>query len=161
MSYVEIERKFLVDPKKLPYPLQPLKATPITQGYLSDDPWVRIRLVGDHDALLTIKGKGNVTRQEFEFPIPRDAAQQMLDTLCKSTLSKVRYELEYRDHIWSVDQFAGNLAPLWLAEIELHSEDEPFEIPPWATEEVSDKVQFTNAYLAKNYGNHPWKPSNS
>ncbi len=37
---------------------------------------------------------------------------------------------------------------LWLAEIELSSEDERFESPPWLGEEVTANPKYTNSQLA-------------
>jgi len=143
---IEIERKFLVDPSKLPL-LDPKRSTQITQGYLLNDPGQRIRLINTAIARLTIKGTGTVSRKEFEYDIPRKDAEELL-SMCPNQLSKIRHELTFEGHLWVVDQFEGTLKGLWLAEIELTSEDEQFVIPEWAVKEVSTLPEYSNAQLA-------------
>ena len=55
-------------------------------------------------------------------------------------------------HTWEVDIFEGANAGLAIAEIELASADETFEMPEWVTQEVSDDRRYRNAYLA----DHPY-----
>ena len=75
----EIERKFLVDEKRLPDLPQ---GDELEQGYLATDPTVRVRLVarpdGTRHAELTIKGQGLLTRAEFNYPIPVADAEALL-----------------------------------------------------------------------------------
>jgi adenylate cyclase len=139
---VEIERKFLVLREALPELPQ---GDELEQGYLSTDPAVRIRLVarpdGTRHAALTIKGKGLLTRAEFEYPIPVEDAEAML-RLCTRSLRKVRRELGpfVLDHFKERD--------LWLAEIELKSENETFEKPAWLGKEVTQDPSYSNSRLA-------------
>ena len=139
---VEIERKFLVLREALPDLPQ---GDELEQGYLSTDPAVRIRLVarpdGTRHAALTIKGKGLLTRAEFEYPIPVEDAEAML-RLCTRSLRKVRRELGpfVLDHFKERD--------LWLAEIELKSENEAFEKPAWLGREVTQDPSYSNSRLA-------------
>ena len=37
-----------------------------------------------------------------------------------------------------------------MAEIELKSEDELFDIPPWIGEEVTGDIRYYNSYLSQN-----------
>ncbi len=139
---VEIERKFLVHERLLPALPAPEE---LHQGYLSVEPVVRVRLVspaeGAPHGKLTIKGAGLLSRAEFEYEIPAADALQLLG-LCGRSLRKQRYRLGR----WEVDHFAGLM--LWLAEIELASEDEPFERPPWLGEEVTQDPSYSNSRLA-------------
>jgi adenylate cyclase len=50
--------------------------------------------------------------------------------------------------VWEVDEFLGDNEGLVVAEIELKSEDQPFEKPSWIGEEVSADKRYTNANLA-------------
>lgn len=145
----EVERKFLVDPSKLPVPLASERSTLLTQGYLANDPWIRIRLIGDTKARLTIKGNGNVTRPEFEYDIPRENAEELLK-MCPDQITKVRHEIIFEGRKWEVDQFFGPLSGFWLAEIELKEEEEVFTCPPWAVKEVSELPEYSNAQLVVN-----------
>jgi adenylate cyclase len=143
----EIERKFLVigDSWK-----EAAEGTPYRQGFLSTEParTVRIRVAGSRGTI-TIKGKTfGARRAEFEYEIPARDAQSMLDTLCKRPLiEKVRYTLPVGRHIWEIDVFEGENAGLVVAEIELGSEDEAFDKPDWAGDEVTDDRRYFNSNL--------------
>jgi adenylate cyclase len=140
---VEIERKFLVRkellPKDLPEPDE------LEQGYLCTDPAVRVRLVsrpdGTRHAELTIKGKGMLTRAEFNYPIPVEDAEALL-RLCRTALRKRRRKLGR----FELDHFRDR--DLWLAEIELQGEGERFDRPPWLGEEVTEDPNYSNSRLA-------------
>lgn len=126
------------------------------QGYLSTDRerTVRVRLEGEC-GVLTIKGlSSGISRAEFEYPIPAAEAALLLDTLCLQPLiEKTRYRVEHAGHIWEIDEFAGDNAGLVLAEVELTSEEDVVEIPPWAGAEVSSDPRYFNANLVR----HPFR----
>ncbi len=148
----EIERKFLVAGDGW---RDEAEATPYRQGFLSTEPerTVRVRLAGSRGSI-TIKGKTiGARREEFEYEIPPDDAQRMLDTLCKRPLiEKVRYTLPLGRHTWEIDVFEGENSGLVVAEIELESEDEAFDKPDWAGEEVTEDPRYFNSNLvAKPY----------
>lgn len=148
---LEIERKFLVNKKIWQAYTQSVSLTgeDIEQGYLSKSSkhTIRIRLTGS-SATLTIKGKRKgITRDEFEYDIPYDEGVSLY-TLCDSVVSKTRYRLYVGSKLWEVDQFYGLNQGLLLAEIELKSEDEQFELPVWVTDEVSQDKRYTNSYVA-------------
>ncbi|MDH7460692.1 CYTH domain-containing protein [Chitinophagaceae bacterium 26-R-25] len=148
---LEIERKYLVDHKKWNALDKPAGKF-YRQGYLSTDEnkTVRIR-VADSEAYLTIKGKSTgATRQEFEYEIPLTDAQQMLDSLSESELSKTRYRVHYKGKLWEVDVFHDANDGLIVAEIELKSEDEQFELPDWVLQEVTDDARYYNSNLTLN-----------
>ena len=148
---LEIERKFLVDEKKLPAQILTC-GEKISQGYLSVEParTVRVRIKGKR-GFLTIKSANvGIVRQEFEYEIPIEDAEEILK-LCENVLEKVRYKVEYAGHIWEVDIFGGRLAGLILAEVELTAPKEILELPDWLGAEVSDNPQYFNSNLAKNF----------
>jgi adenylate cyclase len=140
---VEIERKFLVRKDHLPAELP--EGDELEQGYLCTEPTVRVRLVTVHDgtrhAELTIKGRGLLTRAEFNYPVPAADAEALL-RMCGRTLRKLRRRLGRFD----LDHFRDR--DLWLAEIELHSERESFERPPWLGDEVTHDPAWSNSRLA-------------
>ncbi|MGB5349282.1 MAG: CYTH domain-containing protein [Polyangiales bacterium] len=144
---VEIERKFLIAGDGW---REKAVGTAYRQGFLSTEPerTVRVRLAGSNGSI-TIKGKTvGARREEFEYEIPFEHAQQMLDTLCKRPLiEKVRYTLPVGRHIWEIDVFEGDNAGLVVAEIELASENEAFEKPDWAGEEVTGDPRYFNSNL--------------
>jgi CYTH domain-containing protein len=148
----EIERKFLVVGDEW---RSGAAGKPFRQGYLSTvkERTVRVRVTGD-EALLTVKGITiGASRTEFEYPIPVDDATRMLDELCeRPIISKTRFIVEHEGHIWEIDEFAGVNQGLVVAEIELARENEPFELPAWAGEEVTDDPRYFNANLIS----HPY-----
>jgi adenylate cyclase len=147
---IEIERKFLVRGEAWKALGKPLL---LRQGYLSSIPErvVRVRIEGD-SAMLTIKGRTTgATRSEWEYPIPMEDATAFLDNLCeKPIIEKYRYRIDYCGLAWEVDEFLGENAGLVVAEIELDSEDQPFERPDWVGDEVTHDPRYYNANLIRN-----------
>jgi CYTH domain-containing protein len=143
----EIERKFLVKDS-----WQPQSAgIKIAQGYLSTVPerTVRVRIKGEK-GYLTIKGKNvGVSRAEYEYEIPRQDAEEMLQLAEQPILVKTRYLEQQGEFTWEVDVFAGENQGLVVAEIELPAEDAEFSRPAWLGQEVSGDVRYYNANLIK------------
>lgn len=142
----EIERKFLVKGDTW----RRGESTLIRQGYLNTDKkrTVRVRTKGDQ-GYLTIKGmtKG-VTREEYEYEIPIEEANDMLESLChRPLIEKRRYVVEQGGLIWEVDAFFGDNDGLLIAEVELESENQVFDKPPWIGAEVTDDARFFNVNL--------------
>jgi adenylate cyclase len=147
---IEIERKFLLAGEGWRELGEPVL---LRQGYLSSDPVrvVRVRIEGEA-AFLTIKGKSQgATRGEWEYPIPVPEAAELLDTLCPAPLvEKIRRRIQVGAHTWEVDEFLGANAGLVVAEIELASEDEPFDKPDWIGLEVTHDARYFNSNLIRN-----------
>lgn len=146
---IEIERKFLVKKDKWEQVVKEERSL-FRQGYILSDQQktVRVRLT-DTDAFLTIKGQTvGLARPEFEYSIPKEDAQHMLDNFCISELSKIRYFIPHEGHTWEVDEFLGLNEGLIVAEIELGSEDEAFSLPDWVDKDVTDEKKYTNSNLA-------------
>ncbi|MDO4997730.1 MAG: CYTH domain-containing protein [Neisseria sp.] len=149
MSNVEIERRFLLANDSWRAHASAPKL--LSQGYLSveKERTIRVRIVGD-EAWLTLKGYvSDITRSEFEYPIPVADAQQMMATMCPFCLQKYRYQVEYQGFVFEIDEYLAENAPLMVAEIELPSEDTVFAKPEWLGEEITSDGRFTNAYLSK------------
>ena len=152
----EIERKFLVISDQW---RGQAEAVLYKQGYLvsNDETVVRVRIMGEV-AMLTVKSKvSDLTRTEFEYEIPVDEADYMLENLCqKPLINKTRTKIKIKNHVWEVDEFFGDNEGLLIAEVELGSEDEQVELPPWVGEDVSADSRYYNANLVINpYKN--WK----
>lgn len=147
---IEIERKFLL--KNSSWQQHAEQGTLYSQGYLigGQQASVRVRIEGER-AYLNIKSATiGITRQEYEYEIPVNDALEMLEMLCeKPLISKTRYHVNYADHVWEIDVFAGENLGLVVAEIELNSKDETFELPDWIGKEVSDDVRYYNVNLVK------------
>ncbi|MBE8954613.1 MAG: CYTH domain-containing protein [Quinella sp. 2Q5] len=143
----EIERKFLVDVGKLSA-LTFAEEEKISQGYLSREPTVRVRLTGS-GAWLTIKSSmEGITRKEFEYAIPTADAEELLK-LCGHVLTKCRRKIFHGSHLWEIDFFGGRLAGLVVAEVELSAPDEVVDLPDWVTKEVSDDARYFNSNLVE------------
>ena len=154
---IEIERKFLM--KNDEWKAHVTETHVIKQGYLqsgldaSQKSSVRIR-ISNKLANINVKSvELTMIRQEFEYDIPLHDAEQMLTTLCSGVvIEKTRYYVPYGSHLWEIDVFEGENKGLQMAEIELLSLDEKFEVPDWIGDEVSDDKRYYNIYLLK----HPY-----
>lgn len=149
---LEIERKFLVTSEK--YKAEAYKKSEIKQGYLNSHPerTTRIR-VQDEKAYITIKGKSSesgLSRFEWEKEIPVEEALQLLKLCEPGVIEKVRYFVRAEKFTFEVDEFFGDNKGLVIAEIELKSEDDTFNIPNWLGEEVTGDLRYYNSQLSKN-----------
>ena len=129
---LEIERKYLL--RNDDWRLSADQGTKYVQGYLigSKAASVRVRLEGEK-AFLNIKSATlGVRRQEYEYPIPVEEAQELLDTLCEQPLvEKTRYIVMHQGIKWEVDVFEGKNNCLIVAELELEAENQKIAVPSW------------------------------
>ena len=146
----EIERKFLVKDDSWRATAGAGKA--YRQGYLSLDSQrvVRVR-VREDQAFLTIKGeRQGISAPEYEYPIPLQDAEEMLDRLCLHPLiEKRRFEVSFEGVLWEIDEFQGENRGLLVAEVELESAEQAVSLPPWAGLEVSHDRRYANASLVR------------
>jgi CYTH domain-containing protein len=146
----EIERKFLVSSDAW---RELASGTNYRQGYLSTvkERTVRVRTIDDK-GYLTIKGiTVGATRAEYEYEIPADDANELLDNLCERPLiEKTRYKISHGGLTWEVDEFAGDNQGLIVAEVELTAEDQEVALPDWAGEEVTGDPRYFNSNLIAN-----------
>ncbi|MCI6447784.1 MAG: CYTH domain-containing protein [Prevotella sp.] len=148
----EIERKFLVR-KDGSYKAMASSHSHIRQGYMAcKGATVRIRL-RDDKAYLTIKGpsrNGGMSRFEFEREILVEEADEMFKLCVGGVIDKTRWIVPYEGHIFEVDEFHGINDGLLFAEVELKTEDEHFEKPPFLGPEVTGNRHFYNSHLLVN-----------
>jgi len=146
----EIERKFLVNGNEWRDGVSPVHTC---QGYLviDSDRTIRVRLQEER-AFLTIKGKTEgISRSEYEYEIPAADARELLDGLClQPYIEKNRYEIFHAGLKWEVDEFLKDNYGLVVAEVELESEEQQVDLPPWVGEEVSRDPRYGNANLVSN-----------
>jgi len=154
----EIERKFLVTDDRWRAASDGWPAR-FRQGYLFAEGGrnARVRLSTGRDgahAWVTIKGvRSGIARYEFEYEIPVEDAEIMLDTLCMPVvIDKTRSYVAFGGETWEVDVFAGANAGLVLAELELDDAAKTFARPPWIGAEVSEDARYYNSALAR----HPY-----
>lgn len=146
----EIERKFLLSTTDLSF-LQAYPSTRIVQGYLHESGMTsRVRIAGD-EGFLTLKGKAKgLVRDEWEYSIPKDEAEEILAKHAVGRLiHKTRYAVPFGGHTWEVDVFEQELKGLVVAEIELAHAAERFQRPHWVGVEVTLNKAFTNKNLAQ------------
>lgn len=148
----EIERKFLVR-KDGSYKAMASSHSHIRQGYMAcKGATVRIRL-RDDKAYLTIKGpsrNGGMSRFEFEREILVEEADEMFKLCVGGVVDKTRWIVPYEGHIFEVDEFHGINDGLLFAEVELKTEDEHFEKPPFLGPEVTGNRHYYNSHLLVN-----------
>ena len=146
----EIERKFLV---KEGFRQFANTYTRITQGYLSSVPEriVRVR-IRDERGYITIKGVSNLSgmsRYEWEKEIDVNDARELLALCEPGIIDKTRYLVQVGKFTYEVDEFVCENTGLVIAEIELSSEEELFDIPIWLGKEVTGDKRYYNSKLAK------------
>ncbi len=145
----EIERKFLVANDS--WQESASEGVSILQGYITTGPpiAVRVRLAGDNATINLKKSTVDIARDEFEYPIPSGEAAQLLGHFCVNhIIEKRRFRLEYNGNLWEIDVFEGSNEGLVVAEIELETEDQSFELPPWVGKEVSGDPRYLNTSLS-------------
>jgi CYTH domain-containing protein len=77
----------------------------------------------------------------------------MLASLCTPpVIEKTRTRVRHDGLVWEVDEFAGHLAGLILAEVELDAADQRFATPGWAGREVTGDPRYQNSALARAAG---------
>ena len=115
---------------------------------------MRVRLAGDKARLTIKKRVKGATRLEFEYEIPVDEASSLIDNVCVGpVVEKTRHILKHDGLIWEIDVFTGDNEGLVVAEVELGSEDQSFDLPVWAGKEVTHDSRYYNASLVA----HPFK----
>ncbi|MEO5963730.1 MAG: CYTH domain-containing protein [Thermomonas sp.] len=152
---IEIERKFLLASDGWRDAAHDVVA--MAQGYLNDlhavasgamNASVRVRIEGEQ-ARLNIKSRElGASRQEFDYLIPMDDARALLALCVGGVIDKRRHLVQHAGHLWEVDEFLGANAGLVVAEIELDSEEEPFERPAWLGVEATHAGRYYNLALA-------------
>ena len=144
---LEIEHKYLV--KNDSYKALASSFSYISQGYLCREPerTVRVR-IRDDKGYLTIKGKniGSI-REEYEYQIPYEEAKRMMSLCVPPVIEKMRYIVPFGDHIWEIDEFAGDRSGLVTAEVELSSSNEEYLIPDFIGEDVTGNPAYYNSNL--------------
>lgn len=144
---IEIERKFLLKNKE--WRAHAGVGIEIRQGYLNStkERTVRIRIKGEV-GLITVKGETvNSTRKEYEYQIPIEDAEELLELCEKPIIEKTRFEVVHNQKVWEIDEFKGINEGLIVAEIELEDENEELEFPQWIDEEVTSDARYYNANL--------------
>ena len=147
---LEIERKFLLIDEAWRDAVT--QSTLFRQGYLTPSVQdakasVRVRAEGQRGVLNVKSVRLGIQRHEYEYDIPLDEANEMLDTLCGAIIEKTRHLVPFGAHQWEIDEFHGDNAGLIVAEIELSAVDEAFASPAWLGGEVTEDARYYNVAL--------------
>ena len=146
----EIERKFLV--ANTSYRSQATTRYEIVQGYLCKDKDRTIRVrIRDARAFLTIKsctGEPGIARYEWEKEIDVADARELIKLCMPGIIENTRYIVPGENGLkWEIDEFHGRLDGLTLAELELESENQPYEKAAFVGEEVTGDPRYYNANM--------------
>ncbi|MBB4217375.1 CYTH domain-containing protein [Rhizobium sp. BK212] len=117
-----------------------------------DDRSVRVRILDDRKAKLTIKiGRSTITRDEFEYDIPIADAKELLQNAIGIVIEKTRYRVPHQGFVWEVDVFTGEHRGLVIAEVEMTAETDNPALPSWLGREVTGDFRYSNQALATEY----------
>lgn len=154
---MEIERKFLV--KELPDNLEQFKCKVIEQGYLCNNPTVRIRK-SNENYILTYKSKFGIEQDEnrtakveneVEVPLNEASFLHLKEKVDDHMIAKNRYIIPLEGgYTAELDIFTEQLEGLLLVEVEFKDEEtaNQFCPPDWFGEDVSLDRRYTNGYLS-------------
>ena len=160
---MEIERKFTL--KQLPADLESYPSHHIEQAYLCTSPVVRIRKQ-DNQYILTYKGSGMMTREEYNLPLTEEAYYHLREKADGNIISKQRYNIPLKNPCFKegsplppddysltieLDVFDAPFAPLVMAEVEFGSKAaaEAFLPPDWFHEDVTYCREYHNSYMSQ------------
>lgn len=149
---MEIERKFLLPDASVCEGAS--GSLRMEQVYLCADPVVRARRVESPEGqefILTVKGKGLVSREELEWKISEETYEMLAGRHIGRTITKTRYLKPLDEaHTLEIDVFEGELSGLVLAEIEFADAADcaSFAVPAYLTNDVSEEPLYKNVSLA-------------
>ncbi len=150
---LEIERKYLL--RGLPPRCDNHPATAIDQGYLPGERLVeriRRKRAGEKVTYVrTVKLGQGMVRIEVEEACSEDIFEQLWRMTDGRRVQKRRYAIEEGERVWEIDAFEDR--ELYLAEVELPTEDTEVEVPEWLApyveREVTGEDAYTNVNLAR------------
>ncbi len=151
---VEIERKYLLS--ALPaFAEENGERAEMDQGYLPGERLIervrRVRTVHGERFVRTVKAGKGIKRIELEEPCDARIFEAMWPLTDGCRVQKVRYAVPDGDRIWEIDAFTDR--ELFLAEVELPTEDAEVVFPEWlaplVVREVTDDGSYTNRRLAR------------
>jgi CYTH domain-containing protein len=101
-------------------------------------------------SVINIKGKRiGASRPEFEIKIDMHQAKAMMAIISKK-IRKYRYHFWYEGLTWFADEYLDNNKGLWIAEVEIPSEDFQFAVPEFVIRDVTDDERYYNKNLVNN-----------
>ena len=111
----------------------------------------RIQEGGRVRFMRTIKLGSGVRRFEFEEELDAHVFETLWTLTEGRRIKKRRHVVQQGELVWEIDEFLDR--DLWLAEIELPSEEHAFDLPPWleaaGPREVTESGEYANRSLAR------------
>ena len=151
----EIERKFLVSKEVALDYYNRCKASEfscheIEQAYLTTDPVIRVRK-SDDDYYMTYKGKGLISREEYNLPLTEEAYVTLKSKADGNIISKTRILIPYGELTIELDIFKSPFEGLYMAEVEFESLEaaEEFVAPDWFLEDVTNDRKYHNSNMSR------------
>ena len=147
-SHMEIERKFLVS--RFPEPLDAFPCHRIEQAYLCTDPVVRVRRQDDA-YILTYKGRGMMSREEYNLPLTAEGYAHLLAKADGNIITKKRYVIPLTFGLKAeLDIFEGKFSGPRIVEVEFPDENSAnsFMAPDWFGAEVTYSAAYHNSVLS-------------
>lgn len=145
---MEIERKYLIN--RLPGSLGEFPCHRIEQAYLCTDPVVRVRRQDDA-YILTYKGRGLLSREEYNLPLTPEGYAHLLKKADGNVITKTRYVIPLPSGLNAeLDIFEGKFSGLRMVEVEFPDEDtaNSFSAPDWFGTEVTFSKAYHNSVLS-------------
>ena len=155
----EIEYRYLVDEKKVPFN-SAFNVQTAHIGYFIADSKLQARVAittNREFAMLNFKGpRSGATRDEFEYDIPKKEGLALYQ-LARHHVIKTRYKLPVignPGYYWAVDVYHEDNAGLIVAELEVNKPDDIHYInkPDWITHDITELDFMYNRFIA----NVPW-----
>jgi len=160
---LEIEKKYLPDKEFADLIKRKYKPVQIQQAYLCREPVIRVRKE-DEEYYMTYKGKGLLTREEYNLPLTRQAYEELLPKHSGTVISKKRYKVPFSELFYEQDKvkgpdgrlmieldvFEADHEGLVILEIEFDSEESAkgFLTPLEFGMEVTGSKEYSNSYLS-------------
>lgn len=153
LGEAEVERKFLLT--ELPEHATHVTPIVIEQGWLPGDRLrERLRRIEENGSARyyrTIKFGRGVRRVELEEDTTKEVFERLWGLTEGCRVTKQRYRIQQGEHVWEIDAFTDR--ELFLAEVELRSEDEEAPPPEWlaphVVRDVTHESEYVNLNLAK------------
>lgn len=153
---MEIEKKYRI--RQMPIGLDKFEKKEIEQGYLCNEPVVRIRKSND-DYYMTYKSRLNIKAdegnalccEEVELPLTKESFEHLKEKVDNKLIKKIRYIIPLENKLKAeLDIFLNNLEGLTIVEVEFPDETsaKAFHPPDWFGEDVTFDDRFKNNYLA-------------
>ncbi len=149
---LELERKFLVHIDLLPELKQGIN---IIQGYLSENPSVRFRII-DGTMSMTVKDYiSGGERFELETPQKEVTAEEitkLIELAVCPPIVKERYKIQQQDLIWEIDVYQADNEGLITVDVEISHKDYAIFFPSWVNteKEITDDSRYSNINLGRN-----------